>query len=242
MWALWKGIKYTIRGKVVASPKFRSWWILWVQVCSWLVLTPKVFQLCINRLIVWFVQVCVSDWVLVLLLSPISEFEHAPLPLKCYKPGNMPQLLFLLLFSPWTRSWVQKGAWGCIRVTICFDGWDNIVKCPLLNMTFTCTSGNVFLCAINIVKEHKDAHYKCNTLVGYIETIRVDIIVQIYTKCFKHTKCSWPFDWLFFKPLLSRRCNLLFGRCWKIGEKNLHEAICDKAVGSAVLVCVFVCL
>ncbi len=116
---------------------------------------------------------------LVLLLSPVSELEHAPLPLKCYKPGDVPQLLFLSLFSPWTRSLVQKGAWGCARVTICFDGWDNIVKCPLLNMTFTCTSGNVFLCAINIVKEHKDAHYKCNTLVGYIETIKVDNIQNV---------------------------------------------------------------
>jgi hypothetical protein len=32
----------TIRGKVVASPKSRSWWVLWVRVCSWLVHAPKV--------------------------------------------------------------------------------------------------------------------------------------------------------------------------------------------------------
>jgi len=25
MWASWRSIKYTIRGKVVASPKFRPW-------------------------------------------------------------------------------------------------------------------------------------------------------------------------------------------------------------------------
>jgi len=25
MWALWRGIEYTIRGKVVASPKSRPW-------------------------------------------------------------------------------------------------------------------------------------------------------------------------------------------------------------------------
>ncbi len=35
--ALWPNIENTIRGKVVASPKSRSWWILWVCVCSWLV-------------------------------------------------------------------------------------------------------------------------------------------------------------------------------------------------------------
>ncbi len=44
----WLGTKYTIRGKVVASPKFRSWWVLWVRVCMWFVPTPKVLQLCIN--------------------------------------------------------------------------------------------------------------------------------------------------------------------------------------------------
>jgi hypothetical protein len=43
MWASWRGIEYTIRGKVVASPKFRPWWVLWVRVCSWLIVAPKVF-------------------------------------------------------------------------------------------------------------------------------------------------------------------------------------------------------
>jgi len=32
MWASWRGIEYTIKGKVVAPPKFGSWWVLWVQV------------------------------------------------------------------------------------------------------------------------------------------------------------------------------------------------------------------
>jgi hypothetical protein len=42
MWPMWRGAEYTIRGKVVASPKFRPWWVLWVQSCPWLVLAPKV--------------------------------------------------------------------------------------------------------------------------------------------------------------------------------------------------------
>jgi hypothetical protein len=49
--APWPGIEYTIRGKMVASPKSRSWWVLWVRVCMWLVLTSKVLQLCINQLV-----------------------------------------------------------------------------------------------------------------------------------------------------------------------------------------------
>ncbi len=49
--------------------------------CSWLVLTPKVLQLCTNHF-VWFVcRPC--EWVsLSTLPSPIPELQHAPLPLK----------------------------------------------------------------------------------------------------------------------------------------------------------------
>jgi hypothetical protein len=48
MWASWRGIEYTIRGKVVASPKSGPWWVLWVWVCPWLVVASKVFKLCTN--------------------------------------------------------------------------------------------------------------------------------------------------------------------------------------------------
>jgi len=67
MWALWRGTKYTIRGKVVVSCKFGPWWILWVRVCPWLVLAPKVLQLCTNHLVlvlcrsVWVVGACHSS-------------------------------------------------------------------------------------------------------------------------------------------------------------------------------------
>jgi hypothetical protein len=92
--------KYTIRGKVVASPKSRPWWVLWVRFCLWLVLAPKVFQLCTNQLVIWFVQVCMSGWLLVILPSLITELKHAPLPPKCCELGNVPELFILSLFSP----------------------------------------------------------------------------------------------------------------------------------------------
>jgi hypothetical protein len=44
---------------------------------------------------------------------------------------------------------------------------------------FVCLNGNVFIGSINTTWEWKDAHYICNALVGYIETIGVDNIVQI---------------------------------------------------------------
>jgi hypothetical protein len=59
----WPSTKYIIRGKVVASLKFGSWWVLWVRICPWFVLTPKVFQLYTNQLMVWVMQVCVNKWI-----------------------------------------------------------------------------------------------------------------------------------------------------------------------------------
>jgi len=44
MWVPRKGTKYTIWGKVAASPESRPWWVLWVQSCPCLVLAPRVFQ------------------------------------------------------------------------------------------------------------------------------------------------------------------------------------------------------
>ncbi len=60
--APWPSIKNTIRGKVVVSSKSELWWVLWVRVCMWLVHAPKMFQLHINQLVVWFMQVHVNNW------------------------------------------------------------------------------------------------------------------------------------------------------------------------------------
>jgi hypothetical protein len=49
------------KGKVVASLRLGPCWVLWIRICPWLVLAPKVFHLCINQLGVWFVQIRVND-------------------------------------------------------------------------------------------------------------------------------------------------------------------------------------
>jgi hypothetical protein len=59
---LWRITKNIIRGKVVALPKSRLWWVLWICVCMWLVYAPKMFQLCTNKLVVWFVQINMNNW------------------------------------------------------------------------------------------------------------------------------------------------------------------------------------
>ncbi len=61
MWASWRGTKYTIKGKVVTSPKSGPWWVLWIRICPWFVLTPKMLKLYTNQLVVWFVQIRVND-------------------------------------------------------------------------------------------------------------------------------------------------------------------------------------
>ncbi len=53
----------------MASPKSEPWWVLWVHVSSWFICAPKVFQLCINQLVVWL---CRPMWVIELLVNLLS--------------------------------------------------------------------------------------------------------------------------------------------------------------------------
>jgi hypothetical protein len=77
--------------------------------CSWLVLAPKVLQLCTNHL-VWVL--CRHVWVneaCQLFLVP-SRNSNTPLyPSKCCELRNVPRLLLLQLFSTWTHIWVFQG-------------------------------------------------------------------------------------------------------------------------------------
>ncbi len=99
------------KGKVVASPKSRPWWVLWVRGYSWLVLAPKMLKLCTNQLLF---GLCKSEWVnklLVILPNSILELQHAPLPPKCCELKNMPWLLVFSLFSLQIHIWIYPRAW-----------------------------------------------------------------------------------------------------------------------------------
>ncbi len=67
------------KGEGVASPKSEPWWVLWVYVCLWLVCAPKVFQLRTNQLVVWFVRVCVSNWLACHFSEPLIYSSGMPL-------------------------------------------------------------------------------------------------------------------------------------------------------------------
>jgi len=98
MWASWRGIKYIIKGKVVASPKSGPWWILWVRICPWLVLAPKVLQLCTDHLMFNFVQVHVSSWCLSLFLVPSWSSSTPLYPQSAMSQGMCPNSLFFRCF------------------------------------------------------------------------------------------------------------------------------------------------
>jgi hypothetical protein len=86
----------------------------------WLVLAPRVFQLCTNHL-VWVL--CRPVWVseaYQLFLVP-SRSSNTPLyPSKCCELGNVPQLLLLPLFSTWTHIWIFQGV-GSASVSLVED-------------------------------------------------------------------------------------------------------------------------
>jgi hypothetical protein len=102
IWVLvpWPDTEYIIRGKVVASPKFGPWWVLWVCVCPWLVHAPKCFNHALTNLLF---GLCKFVWIIELFINlpnPIPKLQQTPLPPKCYEPRSAPQLLFLPLSSP----------------------------------------------------------------------------------------------------------------------------------------------
>jgi hypothetical protein len=66
--------------------------------------------------------------------------------------------------------------WNSIHkyeTTICFNGWDNVVWCPLLNTLSICPNGDVFVGAIDTIGKCKDAQYICNALAKYNDTMKM---------------------------------------------------------------------
>jgi hypothetical protein len=63
--------KVYYKGEGGGFPQVRA--MVWVWVCPWLVLAPKVLQLCTNHLVFGFVQVRVSSWCLSLFLIPFRS-------------------------------------------------------------------------------------------------------------------------------------------------------------------------
>jgi hypothetical protein len=118
IWVLvpWLGIEYIIRGKVMASPKFGSWWILWIRGCSWLVRAPKCSNYALTNS--WF-GLCRSVWVIELFVNLPSPYPGAPA--HPFTPNVMwakERLNSFCCLHLWTRNWVHQGVLGCIKNTM----------------------------------------------------------------------------------------------------------------------------
>jgi hypothetical protein len=97
------------KGEGGGFPQVRAMVNLVCLCCMWLVLAPKVLQLCTNHL-VWVV--CRLVWVseaCQLFLVP-SRSSNTPLyPSKCCELGSVPRLLLLPLFCTWIHFWILQG-------------------------------------------------------------------------------------------------------------------------------------
>jgi hypothetical protein len=97
--------------------------------CPWLVLAPRVLQLCTNHFVwvvcrpVWMSEACQF------FLAP-SRSSNTPLyPSKCYELGNMPRLLPLPLSSTWTHIWVLQGVGSVSKL----ETWTQNLKLDTLH-------------------------------------------------------------------------------------------------------------
>ncbi len=70
-WHLGAGLvaMHRIKGKVVASPKFRLWWVLWVCVCPWFVRAPKCSNYALTNLLF---GLCMFVWIIDLLVNILN--------------------------------------------------------------------------------------------------------------------------------------------------------------------------
>jgi len=98
--------KVYYKGEGGGFPQVRAMVSLMCPRCSWLVLAPKVFQLCTNHFVwvvcrpVWMSEACE------LFLVP-SRSSNTPLyPSKCCELRNVPRLLPLPVSSTWIHIWV----------------------------------------------------------------------------------------------------------------------------------------
>ena len=77
---------------------------------------------------------------------------------------------------------IEEKTKQCITLygaTICSDGWDNVVRRPLMNVMLVCPVGDIFLGSIDTTGNKKDKTYIAAKLTEYIELVDPANVVQI---------------------------------------------------------------
>jgi hypothetical protein len=94
---------------------------------------------------------------------------------------------------------------------------------------FTCPNGNVFLGVIDTIGEHKDAQVlHINVLIGYIETIGVDNIIQICTNNISNMQNVTNLLICHFSNLYFQGCALFGLVTRRLKGKNMGETNGEK--------------
>jgi len=115
MWASWRGTKYIIKGEGGGFRRVRAVVSLVSLSCMWLVLAPKMLQLCTNHLVlvlcrfVWVIEACQF------FLVP-SRSSSTPLhPSKVLWAKERPDSLLFYCFQFETHIWIPQGV-GSVSV------------------------------------------------------------------------------------------------------------------------------
>ncbi len=105
------------KGEGGGFPQVRAAVSLVCPCCPWLILAPRMLQLCTNHFVwvvcrpVWMSEACQ------LFLVP-SQSSNTPLyPSKCCELGSVPQLCPFLLSFTWAHIWILQGV-GSASITI----------------------------------------------------------------------------------------------------------------------------
>jgi hypothetical protein len=114
IWVLvsWLGKECTIKGKVMTSPKFRPWWVLWVHVYPWWVHAPRCSNYTLTNLLfglyryVWVIKFLIN------LHNPIPKLHHAPLPRNVVNQISHPNYFSFRCFHLWAHNWIHQRARG----------------------------------------------------------------------------------------------------------------------------------
>jgi hypothetical protein len=128
MWVPWRVTEYTIRGKVVASPKSGPWWVLCVRVArDW-----SQHQRCSNYALTTLCGLCAGscEWInLSILPSPILELQHALLPLKVLwareRISTPPSSTVFHLDSHLSPA----RSWECVNLGLQLQTWEFTWEC-----------------------------------------------------------------------------------------------------------------
>jgi len=107
-----------LKGEGGGFPQVRAMVSLMCSCCPWLILAPRVLQLCTNHC-VWVV--CRPVWVseaCQLFLDPSRNSNTPIYPSKCCELRSMPRLLPLPLSSIWTHIWVPSRSRECVIIAL----------------------------------------------------------------------------------------------------------------------------